>query len=161
MPGLKVLKGKLGNAGKSPTERHKPRKSKQVVRQNQDKASAGEGSSVSNADVAAGNEPSALDQDLALTALGHAHLALSQDNSFVNNRTGPSATAGPTPMDSSAVEYTSPAPSQFSGYHSAPMSRDASLAGPSTGYVAAPYSGFHHAPQQPVMCYEPSSTSAG
>ncbi|KAK7524827.1 hypothetical protein IWZ03DRAFT_357003 [Phyllosticta citriasiana] len=173
---LKVLPGKLGNAGKYETERHKPRR-KKTEQHAEGTAQSSSGSRISKegypkqiplprAPAHLAEQPVGANTFLNIAASNKepeqcsqacfSQTAVSQGLAFVNSTVGSNAAMGSDATGAAAVDNVSPAESQFSGHHSAPLCRDTSFAGPSMASVAGSSSGFSHAPvQQSNVYYEP------
>ncbi|KAK8170922.1 hypothetical protein BKA80DRAFT_339012 [Phyllosticta citrichinensis] len=134
MPGLEVVDGLLGNEGKYPTERHKPRKPKAEHRANQ--------AAKVSADSESPKQP--FPEQLPLPDM-HAHLgdrptAPCQSLAYFNTAAMGFTGKYPSTVAQDVIYHASPAPTCFSGYHSATMSRDPSLASHSA-YEQAPAQG--------------------
>ncbi|KAK8217749.1 hypothetical protein BKA81DRAFT_413799 [Phyllosticta paracitricarpa] len=172
---LKVLPGKLGNAGKYETERHKPRR-KKTEQHAEGTAEYSSGGQISrgypeqlplpSAPTHLSEQPVGANTYLNIAASKKepeqcsqacfSQTAVSQGLALVNITVGSNAAMGSDATGAAAVDHVSPAESQSSGHHSAPLSRDTSFAGPSMASVAGSSSGFSHAPvQQSKVYYKP------
>ncbi|KAK7515224.1 uncharacterized protein IWZ02DRAFT_435684 [Phyllosticta citriasiana] len=122
----------------SPDDRHKPRKPKQEEQHQND----------INIDVAASSRRP--DEEQTSAAVAYPSMGLGQNRDVVGQTNESQAASGP--MHPSAIEHISLAPTQLSRHHSAPLSRDPSVAGQLTTSVARSHAGYPQASiNQPEM----------